>query len=55
MKGYFKNPEETKKSIDENGWLLIGDIGRLHKSGAIEVIDRVTALCKLQNGQFVAP
>jgi long-chain acyl-CoA synthetase len=55
MVGYFKNPEETKKSIDENGWLLIGDIGRLHKSGAIEVIDRVTALCKLQNGQFVAP
>lgn len=39
MLGYYKNPEETKKSIviDEigNRWIRTGDLGRMNKDGSL--------------------
>ena len=31
MKGYFNNPEETRKALKPDNWLDTGDIGFLHK------------------------
>lgn len=55
MKGYFKDPEQTKLVLDDNGWLKVGDIGILNKNGSIKVLDRLTEMKKLQSGQFIAP
>jgi long-chain acyl-CoA synthetase len=45
----------TAEAIDEDGWLRVGDLAILHNNGAIEIIERVDELKKLQNGQYIAP
>ncbi|MBL95493.1 MAG: Long-chain-fatty-acid--CoA ligase [Alphaproteobacteria bacterium MarineAlpha3_Bin5] len=43
MRGYWRNPEATKKKII-NGWLHTGDIGFIDKDGFVTLIDRTTDL-----------
>ncbi len=40
MLGYYKNPEETKKTIAEGGWLYTGDIGYMDEDGYFYITDR---------------
>ena len=39
MKGYFRNPKETKKVI-RNGWLLTGDLGYIDEDGFLFIVGR---------------
>ncbi|PFG09182.1 MULTISPECIES: AMP-binding protein [unclassified Marinobacter] len=39
MKGYLKNPEETRKAF-EGGWFHTGDLGVWHPDGYVEIKDR---------------
>lgn len=39
MKGYFKMPEETKKTL-RGGWLHTGDLGRMDEDGYVYIVDR---------------
>ncbi len=39
MKGYYKRPEDTEKTI-QNGWLHTGDIGRYDDEGYIYLVGR---------------
>ncbi|VVA93671.1 unnamed protein product [Arabis nemorensis] len=54
MQGYFKNKEETEKTIDEEGWLHTGDIGYIDDDGDIFIVDRIKELIKYKGFQ-VAP
>lgn len=40
MQGYWQLPEETKQVLDDNGWLLTGDMARIDEQGFIYLIDR---------------
>lgn len=53
-KGYYHNPEETKKTIDAEGWFHTGDAGYL-KDGELYLTDRIKNLYKTSNGKYIAP
>jgi fatty-acyl-CoA synthase len=55
MKGYYKDIESTKKTIDQNGWLHTGDQGMIDKkSGELIWIGRLKDVVKV-GGENVAP
>nr|XP_034180941.1 PKS-NRPS hybrid synthetase psoA-like [Osmia lignaria] len=54
MTGYYKNPEATKNTIDEDGWLHSGDLGYYNEKGELFIIDRLKELIKFQGFQ-IAP
>lgn len=55
MMGYYKNPEETAKSFNSDGWLLSGDIGEFTADGFLKITDRKKELFKTSGGKYVAP
>lgn len=44
MLGYYKNPEETAKVVDGDGWLRTGDLGRLDDRGFLHIEGRCKEL-----------
>ena len=55
MLGYYKEPELTRASLTEDGWLRTGDKGELDASGALRITGRVKDLFKTSKGKYVAP
>ncbi|CAM1364985.1 class I adenylate-forming enzyme family protein [Tenacibaculum xiamenense] len=52
MKGYFKNPEATKKAI-KNGWFYTQDLARMHKDGNIELLGRKRNIIKTSSEELI--
>jgi len=41
MKGYWKRPDETAKTVDEGGWLHTGDVAIMEPGGFVRIVDRL--------------
>ena len=54
MRGYFNRPDETRATLDEDGWLHTGDIGHVDADGDLFIVDRLKELIKYK-GMQVAP
>jgi long-subunit acyl-CoA synthetase (AMP-forming) len=55
MKGYFKQPEETKATFTEDGFLRTGDRGEVDEIGRLKITGRTKELFKTSKGKYVAP
>lgn len=51
MIGYFNKPEATKETIDKDGFVKTGDVGRVDCNGQIFIVDRIKELIKVKGYQ----
>jgi long-chain acyl-CoA synthetase len=54
MTCYYKNPEETAKSLEPDGWLHTGDLGHMDADGFVFVTGRLKELI-IKGGENIAP
>lgn len=52
---YFRNPEETAKAMDADGWFHTGDICTVDELGRFKIIDRRKNVLKLAQGEYISP
>lgn len=55
MLGYFKKEEETKKVLEEGGWLRTGDVGTIINKHFLKITDRKKDIFKTSRGKYIAP
>jgi len=55
MTGYFREPEKTRETLTEDGFLRTGDKGEIDEGGRLRITGRVKDLFKTSKGKYVAP
>ncbi|WP_242112193.1 AMP-binding protein [Luteimonas aquatica] len=55
MPGYYLDPERTRESFTDDGWLRTGDKGRVDEDGFLYIVGRIKDIFKTLKGKYVAP
>jgi len=55
MMGYLKNEQATRETIDSQGYLRSGDLGKIDSNGFLYITGRIKELIITAGGENVAP
>ncbi|CAH2050425.1 unnamed protein product, partial [Iphiclides podalirius] len=55
MMGYLNEEEKTRATLDEDGWLHSGDVGRVDNNNLLYITGRIKELLITAGGENVAP
>lgn len=55
MKGYYNDPESTRKAFTADGWLRTGDLGEFDGEGFLHITGLRKNLIILPNGENISP
>ena len=55
MKGYRNQPDKTKETFTDDGWLMTGDIGEFDEDGYLKIVDRKKELIINAAGKNMSP
>jgi long-chain acyl-CoA synthetase len=55
MAGYYKEPEKTRETFTDDGYLRTGDKGRIDADGYVYITGRVKDIFKTLKGKYVSP
>jgi long-subunit acyl-CoA synthetase (AMP-forming) len=55
MRGYRNKPEQTRETIDADGWLHTGDVATIDSEGFVAIVDRKKELIINAAGKNMSP
>jgi long-chain acyl-CoA synthetase len=55
MAGYYREPEKTRETFTDDGYLRTGDRGRIDQDGYLYITGRVKDIFKTLKGKYISP